>query len=320
MDLQILMEIFYSMIGFLLISCGVIILNEKEHKTRIGGFVFWSILGFVFIAGSWLDPKITGVLIIVLGLLSVFKQVQTGDLEIISQAFKDEQAAKLGNKIFIPSIVLAFLAFGLAQFFSMIPKNTFANMSQSGQVAIGLSAVVGILLTVWITKSKAKFVVTDSVRMIRQMGGSSILPQLLAALGAIFTSAGVGTLIAGMLKNVIPNGNLFIGVVMYCVGMALFTMIMGNAFAAFSVITVGIGIPFVLSTGANPVMVCSLALTAGYCGTLMTPMAANFNIVPANLLETKSQYTLIKYQVPFALIMLLAHIILMFVCASAFHI
>ena len=35
------------------------------------------------------------------------------------------------------------------------------------------------------------------------------------------------------------------------VGMAVFTMIMGNAFAAITVMTVGIGAPFVLSLGAG---------------------------------------------------------------------
>lgn len=97
--------------------------------------------------------------------------------------------------------------------------------------------------------------------------------------------------------------------------MAIFKMIMGNAFAAFTVITVGIGIPFVMSQGGNPVIASALAMTAGFCGTLMTPMAANFNIVPANLLNAKSQNTIIRYQTPFALVMLVSHIFLMYFLA-----
>ena len=97
----------------------------------------------------------------------------------------------------------------------------------------------------------------------------------------------------------------------YCVGMALFTAVMGNAFAAFSVITAGIGVPFVFALGANPLIASALALTAGFCGTLLTPMAANFNIVPASILDIKNQYGVIKAQAPFAVIMLIIHIILM---------
>lgn len=97
--------------------------------------------------------------------------------------------------------------------------------------------------------------------------------------------------------------------------MAIFTMIMGNAFAAFAVITAGIGVPFVLAQGADPAIVGSLALTAGYCGTLLTPMAANFNIVPAALLDMRKQYDVIKYQAPVAIILLVLHIFVMYFLA-----
>ena len=109
------------------------------------------------------------------------------------------------------------------------------------------------------------------------------MPQLLAALGVLFTACGVGDVISKGVASIIPDGNRFIAVAVYCVGMALFTIIMGNGFAAFSVITVGIGIPFLIMQGANPVVVGAMGLTVGYCGTLLTPMAANFNIRPAAL-------------------------------------
>ena len=47
----------------------------------------------------------------------------------------------------------------------------------------------------------------------------------------------------------------------------------------------------------------------------MTPMAANFNIMPAALLETKNKYGIIKMQLPYALVILVAHIILMYIFA-----
>ena len=151
--------------------------------------------------------------------------------------------------------------------------------------------------------------------MLQSVGAVSILPQLLAALGALFTAAGVGDVISSGISGILPQGNIFIGVTAYCVGMALFTMIMGNAFAAFSVITVGIGIPFVFAQGANVAIAGALALTAGYCGTLLTPMAANFNIMPAALLEIEDKNAIIKQQAPVALILLAIHILLMYFLA-----
>jgi uncharacterized membrane protein len=88
---------------------------------------------------------------------------------------------------------------------------------------------------------------------------------------------------------------------------------MGNAFAAFAVITAGIGVPFLLTQGGDPVIVAALGLTAGFCGTLLTPMAANFNIVPTAILEIKDKKNgVIKYQAPIAIVMLVIHIVLMY--------
>ncbi|MGO2686669.1 MAG: 5-oxoproline transporter, DUF979 family subunit, partial [Enterococcus italicus] len=56
----------------------------------------------------------------------------------------------------------------------------------------------------------------------------------------------------------------------------------------------------------------ALAMTAGYCGTLLTPMAANFNALPASLMEMKNPYGVIKEQAPMATVMILVHIALMY--------
>lgn len=93
--------------------------------------------------------------------------------------------------------------------------------------------------------------------------------------------------------------------------MAVFTIIMGNAFVAITVMTVGIGAPFVLQYGADPVVIGSLALTCGYCGTLCTPMAVNFNMGPVAILEMKDKNGVIKKQVLVAVIMLVVQIVMM---------
>ncbi|MBP9521281.1 MAG: DUF979 domain-containing protein, partial [Enterococcus sp.] len=184
-----------------------------------------------------------------------------------------------------------------------------------GQVGIGIASVVALLVAVFLTKASPKTVLDDTDRMIQAVGTVGILPQLLAALGVVFTVAGVGDVISNAISGFIPEGNRFIGVVAYCVGMALFTMIMGNAFAAFTVITAGIGIPFVIAQGGDPVIAGTLAMTAGFCGTLVTPMAANFNALPVALLEMKDPNGVIKAQAPTAGILLVIHIALMYFLA-----
>jgi uncharacterized membrane protein len=54
-------------------------------------------------------------------------------------------------------------------------------------------------------------------------------------------------------------------------------------------------------------------MLAGFCGTLMTPMAANFNLVPAALLELKDDYGVIKVQIATAIPLLLVNILIIYV-------
>jgi uncharacterized membrane protein len=111
---------------------------------------------------------------------------------------------------------------------------------------------------------------------------------------------------------VVPKGSLIAAVALYCIGMAVFTIIMGNAFAAFPVMMAGIGLPLLITRhGANPAVLGAMGMLTGYCGTLVTPMAANFNVVPAILLELRDPYGVIRAQWPTALVLLATNLVLM---------
>ena len=297
---NILLEIFYIMIGLYMATTMIFTLKDKNHKTRIGTALFWGIVSVIFIFGKLIPSTIIGALIIVIAVLSALKQINIGTLKQLDSTFTQLKADKLGLKIFIPSLTIAIVAMIIAQFTPF-----------SGTVAIGIAATVALLLTFVITKAKPIEYIEDSNRMFQSVGVFAILPQLLASLGALFTAAGVGDIISNIISGVIPDGNRLAGVIAYCVGMAIFTAIMGNGFAAFSVITVGIGVPFVFAQGGYPIVCSALALTAGFCGTLLTPMAANFNMLPAALLEMKDKNGVIKKQVLVAIIMLVVQIVMM---------
>lgn len=296
-----LLDVFYMFIGLCMAITMVFTLKDKTHKTRIGTALFWGILAFIFIFARILPSVLVGCLVIVIAILSATKQINVGTLKQLDTTFTEMKAQKLGLKIFIPALAIAVIAMLVATFTEF-----------PGTVAIGIASTLSLLLAFVITKAKPSEAVEDTNRMFQAIGVFSILPQLLASLGVLFTAAGVGDKIASIISGVIPQGNILAGVIAYCVGMALFTAIMGNAFAAFSVITAGIGLPFVFAQGGDPVVCSMLALTAGFCGTLLTPMAANFNVLPAALLEMKDKNGVIKAQAPLAALLLVAHIILMY--------
>jgi len=318
-------EFFYTLAGLVSILTGI--RGLKNKKSPVGTFAFWTILGVLFIVGQHVitafgdnGAAAIGMSLFILAALTVTKQVQIGEFTAQPVAEKEAAAAKLGNKIFVPAVTLAVVAMGLAQI--KIPYTaivdgveTTKNFTFSGAAAIGIASLVALIIGYVLTNAKTKDVLEDSTRLMMTVGSAALLPQLLGSLGSLFAAAGVGNVISNLMSGVIPSNSILIGVIVYVVGMALFTIIMGNAFAAFAVITAGIGVPFVIMQGGNPAIVGALGMTAGYCGTLLTPMAANFNMVPAALLETKSRYTVIKAQVPVSLTLILVHIVLMLVLA-----
>ena len=268
-----LLEFFFILIGLQLIYTAYKVFTNKSNSKRIGTSLFWLDLGLLFMLGKFLPNIASGLLVVLWGVISLFRQFEVSEFAAFDQEKLEKDAKKYGNKIFIPVLSLAVVSVVLAFFIPLSSKS-----------AIGVAAIVGIILAMLIFGSKPKHVIEESDRMVQTMGTSGILPQLLAALGAIFTIAGVGDVISQMIGGFVPEGNRLAGVTAYVLGMVVFTIIMGNGFAAFTVITAGVGLPFVIAQGADPAIAGALALTAGYCGTLLTPMAANFNVLPASLL------------------------------------
>ncbi|WP_297637148.1 DUF979 domain-containing protein [uncultured Clostridium sp.] len=301
------LEGFYIIMGVLMLVIAFKSLTTIPDNRKYFTALFWTLIALPFILGKILPTNIVGGILVISSLLTLSKKVVFAKYDEATEESSNKAANRIKNKIFLPSLILAFVA--------VIISMVLSDLKNSSQFAIGAGAVVALVGAFIITRAKPKEAVNDGAKLLHQMGASAMLPQLLVALGALFTQAGVGQVIADGISGVVPADNRFFGVVAYVLGMALFTMIMGNGFAAFSVITAGIGVPFVLAQGGNPVIVGALALTAGYCGTLLTPMAANFNIVPSALLECKNQYSVIKHQSVTAIILLVIHIFAMYFLA-----
>lgn len=301
---QTLLMVLYALIGVIVGVAGIETLRDRTHPARWGTGAFWLILAAVFAFGPLIPARVVGCLVVVIGVLALTKQIQVGTVPAIDAHRAAAAAGRLGGKVFIPSVVLAVVSIGVSQFTNL-----------GGQVSIGIGALASLAVAMLLAQAGPKTVYHDTHRIVRAVGSPGVLPQLLATLGAVFTAAGVGTLTAKLVAGAFAPGNHLVGVVLYCVAMALFTIVMGNAFAAFAVITAAVGIPFVVAQGGDPAVVAALGMTAGYCGTLLTPMAANFNTLPVALLEMKDQTGVIKHQAPVAVALLVLHIALMYVLA-----
>ncbi|MCQ6267843.1 DUF979 domain-containing protein [Fictibacillus sp. WQ 8-8] len=315
-------EMIYRLMGIIVLGCSFYIFADQTNNRRLTSGCFYLIYAITLMFGRVLPPFYIGLLVIFMVLIIAGGGLKKSVHIEESVAMKEERRKKFGGRLFIPAILIPVLTLVGSKGLDTVKfqGKPLLDPSNVTMVALGLSCIIAILSAMWMTRGTPKTTIKESRRLLESVGWAVLLPQLLATLGTVYTNAGVGTVVSNVVTSFIPKGSLFWVVVIFCLGMALFTMVMGNAFAAFPVLAAGIAIPLLIKQfDANPNHIAAISMFAGYCGTLMTPMAANFNIVPAALLDLKDKNHVIKVQVPTALIVLFFNIILMY-CLVSLHI
>jgi uncharacterized membrane protein len=291
---------------------------DRENPRRWGNALFWGLLSVSFLLGSYLSDLINGLIVIALALLAGFGAMGQGRPATTSPQERRDSAGRLGAKLFIPALAIPVVTLAGTFLFKAWTVNGqhVVDPKQATLVSLVLGILTGLALAVAMIRPRPLVPLQEGRRLLDAVGWAALLPQVLAALGAVFAAAGVGQIIGHLAGSSLSDGGPLVAVVAYTVGMAVFTVIMGNAFAAFPVMTAGIGLPLIVGKyGGDPAIMAAIGMLSGFCGTLMTPMAANFNLVPAVLLELKDRYGVIKAQIPTALLLLTANTVLMYVFA-----
>lgn len=322
--------------GLILLVVAVLSWRDAHNPCRFTTGLFWALYGLIFLVGDWTTQLMStlfgtaelgtrylhigvGVLVVAMALIAGCGGVRLGRYHQRSDEEKQVSARRLGNRLFLPALaipvvtVIGVLAFnhipGLQE--AVFGAGNHATLVTLFSMMIG--CLLGWLIALKMTHEKPVQSMQETRRLLDAIGWAFILPQILATLGLLFTSAGVGSAISHLTENYLAVDNRFVAVTVYAVGMALLTMVMGNAFAAFPIITAGVGIPIlVLQHHGDPAVMAAIGMFSGYCGTLMTPMAANFNIVPAALLELPDRNAVIKAQVPTGVLLLIVNVFLLY--------
>lgn len=312
---MITLEAVYVLMGLLLAGIALVNLLDRTDAKRYNKTAFWGIYGITFLLGSHLPDFVNGCLVITMVLVSSIGGLGRGGPELVTRAQREASAARWRNKLFIPALLIpAVTVAGTFVFKSLrVDGVALVDPSQVTVISLALATVVALLVGMAMLRAPAMAPVQEARRLMDAVGWAAVLPQMLAALGALFALAGVGTVVSTLVNRWIPLDTAIVVVITYAVGMALFTIVMGNAFAAFPVMTAGIGLPLIVTRfGGDPAIMAAIGMLSGYCGTLMTPMAANFNIVPVALLELPDENAVIKVQIPTGLILLAVNILLMY--------
>lgn len=294
--------------------------NVRQHRWTHAGF--WCVLGVLMgsgdailaarKAGDAAPAQWAGVGVIALGLLAM--RMHRAPVAEVSAQQRLASAQRLGHRLFFPALLIPLLTVATV---IAGPRLSLAGRPLLGEgsatlIGLALASVIAAMAALVVTREPMASAPAEGRRLLDAMGWAALLPLVLATLGGVFAASGVGEAIAALVSSVIPTQSAMACLLAYGLGMVLFTVIMGNAFAAFPVMTAGIGLPLLVRLhGADPAIMGSLGMLTGYCGTLLTPMAANFNLVPAALLELEDPYAVIRAQWPTALALLVVNIALM---------
>lgn len=308
----------YILAGVLFVIFAGLSLADRSNPKRVPTALFWALFALSFLAGDLIGDLGNGLLVLTMALVAGFGGLGIGRPATTDSAERKAMAQRFGHRLFIPALMIPLIT--LAGTFALksitIGGVPLADPKQSTLISLALAAIVAGVTAVVLFRQPVAAPFQEGRRLVDTIGWAALLPQMLASLGAVFALAGVGNVVGEIAAQVVPQDSLLIAVIVYCVGMALFTMVMGNAFAAFPVLTAGVGIPFLIQHfGGNPAAVAAIGMLAGFCGTLMTPLAANFNIVPAALLDLKDRNRVIHAQIPTALVMLGVNTALMYALA-----
>jgi uncharacterized membrane protein len=310
----ITLEHIYWLTGLMMAGVAVVNARDSTNTRRFNNVAFWGIYAITFLVGSRLPDLVNGFLVIGMVLVASIRGLGHGKTESSSREEREASARRWGNKLFIPALTIPLITVLGSFVFKKATVNgaPLVDVKQVTVISLAIATVIALGVGMAMLKPPLSAPIREARRLLDAVGWAAVLPQMLAALGALFAIAGVGNVISGLAQRWIPLDNPFVVVTTYAIGMAVFTMIMGNAFAAFPVMTAGIGLPLIVQRfGGDPTIMASIGMLSGFCGTLMTPMAANFNIVPTALLELPDENAVIKVQIPTALLLLAANILLM---------
>ncbi len=312
--------------GLLMLVVAVMSWRDNANPRRLTTGIFWGLYALVFFVGDWTAELIgartlhiiIGIIVVIMALIAGLGGVKLGSYHQRSREQREASAQRLRNRLFLPALTIPVVTVAGVLLINNLPGLQLALFGAGNHstlitlFSMMIGCLAGWLIALKLTREGPAQSVQEARRLLDAIGWAFILPQLLATLGLLFTTAGVGTAISHLTQTYIAVDSRFIAVATYAIGMALLTMVMGNAFAAFPIVTAGIGIPvLVLQHHGNPAVMAAIGMFSGYCGTLMTPMAANYNLVPAALLELPDRNAVIKAQIPTGVLLLIANIFLL---------
>ena len=308
----------YGLVGLMFAAVAVLSARDRENPRRWGNAGFWGLVAVSFLLGGRIGGFANGLLVIALALIAGLGALGQGRPATTSPEAREASARRLGDRLFLPTLIVpaVSIAGSLTLKSLAIGGHALFAAKDATLVSLAIGVIAALAVAMPMLKAPVLAPLQEGRKLMDTVGWTALLPQTLAALGTVFAAAGVGQVVGRLIGQAAPLDTPIAAVCAYTLGMAAFTIVMGNAFAAFPVMTAAIGLPLIVHKfHGDPAVMGAIGMLSGFCGTLVTPMAANFNLAPAALLEIPDRWALIRAQAPTAIVLLIVNTALMFLLA-----
>ncbi len=224
------------------------VMARQSNPRRLTTGLFWGLYGLLFLLGDWTYQWVgdkrsvniaVGVAVVALALIAGFGGVRLGSYHQRTQQERTASATRPGNRLFYPALAIPVVTVIGVLLFNNLPSwqvRVFGPGNHATLITLfsmTAGTLIGLMMAIRMTRENVAQPLQEARRLLDSVGWAFILPQILAVLGLLFTSAGVGSSIARLTEHYLAVDSRFVAVAVYTIGMALLTMIMGNAFAAF---------------------------------------------------------------------------------------
>lgn len=306
---------------------------------RLAAALFWLLLAVLYLFGSRMDDFGAGVTVIGLALLATMmmrhgaaseaedQKAEPHDTRLADHTVPEAAAAAVpeaaargagmqdvGGRIFLPLLCIPFGVVLFSLLGPFVSRGSWHLLAphHAGQSAYMLAALLGLGLCWLMFRPTLREPLDGGTRILHDVGWAAITPQLLAVVGGIYAAAGVDHALTALLGHWGAPGPLA-ATLLYAGGMIGLTVLIGNAFAAFPIMFGACALPFLIrGLGAPAAPIAAIGMLCGYCGTLLTPMAVYFNVVPVTLLRLRNTMAVIRVQAPTAGLLFFGNTLLLY--------
>jgi uncharacterized membrane protein len=178
----------YDLAGLVFAAVAVASALARGERKRWANAAFWGLLAVSFLFGDRLGNLGNGVL--VLGLALIGGLVGLGPAPVMAW----EGARRLGGHVFLPLLIIPLVTLVGTVTLGLIRPGgqPLVDPKQVTVISLALGIVIALAVAMIMTRQPLTSPVQEARRLLQSVGAAAVLPQLLAALGAVFVLAGVG--------------------------------------------------------------------------------------------------------------------------------